>query len=116
MPTSLAVELAHLSLASGIAGGALQLQAIRTFEVSDACQCIFVPLQTQQVPAFGATWGHAPGHHYSYVFCHGADLPTATAIFREICHHAKMPTVPGTGNRRWERWTWAQYGRPSNAS
>ena len=41
MPTSLAVELAHLSLASGIARGALQLQAISTFEVSDAYQCIF---------------------------------------------------------------------------
>ena len=40
MPTSLAVELAHLSLASGIARGALQLQAISTFEVSDAYQCI----------------------------------------------------------------------------
>ena len=60
MPTSLVVELAHLSQASGIAGGALQVQAISTFEVSDAYQCIFVPLRTQQMPAFGATGGHAP--------------------------------------------------------
>ena len=38
--------------------------------------------------------GHSPGHHYSYVFCHGTDLPTATAIFREM---VIRPTVPGTG-------------------
>ena len=63
-----------------------------TFEVSDAYQYIFVPLQIQQVLAFGATGG--PGHHYSYVFCHGTDLPTATAIFREM---VIRPTVPGTG-------------------
>ena len=56
-PTSLAVELAHLSLASGIAEGALQVQAISTFEVPDAYQCIFVPLQKQQTPVFGATGG-----------------------------------------------------------
>ena len=97
MPTSLAVERAHLSLASGIDGGALQLQAIGAFEVSDAYQCIFLPLQTQQMPAFGAfgaTVGHPPGHHYSYMFCHGTDPPTATAIFREM---VIRPTVPGTG-------------------
>ena len=70
------------------------MQAISAFEVSDAYQCIFVPLQTQQMPAFGATGGYAPSHHYSYVFCHGTDLPTATAIFRETVIRA---TVPGTG-------------------
>ena len=89
MPTSLAVELSHLSLASGIAGGALQMQAIRTFEVSDASHCIVVPLNTQNT-----TGGHAPGHYYTYVFCHDTDVPTATAIFREM---QIRPTVPGTG-------------------
>ena len=93
MPTSLAVELAHLSRASGIAGGALQMQVVSSFEVSDAYQCIFVPLQTSQTPVL-ATGGHAPGHYYSYVFCHGTDLSTATTIFREMLIR---PTVPGSG-------------------
>ena len=70
------------------------MQEVSTFKVSDAYQCIFVPLQTPQTPVFGATGGHAPGHYYSYVFCHGTDLPTAIAIFREMVIRR---TVPRTG-------------------
>ena len=53
-----------------------------------------MPLSTPQTPVFGATGGRAPGHYYSYVFCHGTDLSTATSIFRELLIR---PTVPGTG-------------------
>ena len=94
MPTSLARELAHIALASGISAGPLQINGVTSFEVAEAYECFYVPLQTDAVPVFGATPGHAPGHHYAYTFCHGTDFPTGTSILREMLIR---PTVPGSG-------------------
>ncbi|CAE7337301.1 unnamed protein product, partial [Symbiodinium sp. KB8] len=57
MPSSLARELSHMSLAAGIGNcspSILQLGACNTFEVADSYQCYFVPV----VQTFGQTGAH----------------------------------------------------------
>ncbi|CAE7177934.1 unnamed protein product [Symbiodinium necroappetens] len=87
MPSSLARELSHMSLAAGIGNcspAILQLDACNTFEVADSYQCYFVPVVTPPVQTFGQTGAHAPGYRYSYVWCHGTDISTAASIFKEL--------------------------------
>ena len=97
MPSSLARELSHMSLAAGIGNcspAILQLDACNTFEVADSYQCYFVPVVTPPVQTFGQTGAHAPGYRYSYVWCHGTDISTAASIFKEL---QVRPTMPGSG-------------------
>ena len=93
MPSSLARELAHMALAAN-ASSCIQLDACQTFEVADSYQCYFVPVQTPPVPTFGQTGAHAPGYHYSYVWCHGTDISTAALTLKEL---QVRPTMPGSG-------------------
>ena len=97
MPSSLARELSHMSLAAGIGNcspSILQLDACNTFEVADSYQCYFVPVVTPPVQTFGQTGAHAPGYRYRYVWCHGTDINTAALILKEL---QVRPTMPGSG-------------------